>query len=82
MSKPSPEQILFANTVLEVFSSTAESVDFVRHRTEIDKHFTTIVFRKGELYIKISGSTYPTDSPYYYNVILGEGDSEDFFEWD
>jgi len=33
-------------------------------------------------YIKISGSTYPTDYPYCYNIILGEGDSEEMIEWD
>ena len=48
----------------------------------MEKNFTTIIFRKDKQYIKISGSTYPTDYPYSYNVILGEGDSIDFFEWD
>ena len=81
-SKPSPEHILFADTVLEIITPTVEKFGFVRHRTEIEEHFTTIIFRKDKQYIKISGSTYPTDYPYSYNVILGEGDSEDFYEWD
>jgi hypothetical protein len=81
-NKPSPEQTLFADTVLEVISPTVEKFGFVRHRTEIDKHQTTIIFRKDKQYIKISGSTYPTDYPYSYNIILGDGDSEDFYEWD
>jgi hypothetical protein len=81
-SKPSPEQTLFADNVLEIISPTVEKFCFVRHRTEIEQHFTTIIFRKDKQYIKISGSTYPTDYPYCYNVILGEGDSEDFYEWD
>ena len=81
-SKPSPEQTLFADNVLEIISPTVETFGFVRHRTELEKHFTTIIFRKDKQYIKISGSTYPTDYPYSYNVILGEGDSEDFSEWD
>lgn len=81
-SKPSPEHILFADTVVEIFSPTVEQFGFVRHRTEIETYLTTIIFRKDEQYIKISGSTYPTDYPYYYNVILGEGDSDDFLEWD
>ncbi len=80
--KPSPEQTLFADTVLEIISPTAEQFGFVRHRTEIEKHSTTIIFRKDKQYIKVEGSTYPTDYPYYYNIILGEGDSEDFIEWD
>ena len=81
-SKPSPEQTLFAENVLEIISPTVEKFNFVRHRTEIEKYFTTIIFRKNKQYIKISGSTYPTDYPYSYNIILGEGDSEDFSEWD
>ena len=81
-SKPSPEHILFADTVLEIFSPTVEQFGFVRHRTEIETYLTIIIFRKDEQYIKISGSTYPTDYPYYYNIVLGEGDSEDFLEWD
>jgi hypothetical protein len=82
VKKPSAEQTLFANTVLETISPAVEKFGFVRHRTEIEEHFTTIIFRKEKQYIKISGSTYPTDYPYSYNIILGEGDSEDFYEWD
>lgn len=81
-SKSSTEHILFADTVLEIISPAVEKFGFVRHRTEVEKHFTTIVFRKKNNYIKVSGTTYPTDYPYYYNIVLGEGDSEDFFEWD
>ena len=81
-SKPSPEQTLFADNVLEIISPTVETFGFVRHRTEIENHFTTIIFRKDKQYIKINGSTYPTRYPYSYNLILGDGDSEDFSEWD
>ena len=80
--KPSLEQIQFADTVLEIISPTVENFGFARHRTEIEEHFTTIIFRKDNQYIKISGSTHPTDYPYTYNIILGDGDSEEFFEWD
>ena len=81
-TKPSPEHILFADTVLEIISPTVEQFGFVRHRTEIETHFTSIIFRKNEQYIKVSGSTFPTDYPYSYNIVLGAGDSEDFTEWD
>jgi len=80
--KPSPEQMMFAETVLEIISPSLENFGFERHRTEIETHLTTIIFRKDKQYIKVSGSTYPTDYPYSYNLLLGEGDSEDFFEWD
>jgi hypothetical protein len=81
-SKPSPEQTLFADIVLEIITPTVEKFVFQRHKTEIEEYFTTVIFRKDKQYIKISGSTYPTDYPYSYNVILGEGDSEDVYEWD
>jgi len=80
--KPSPEQTFFADCVLEIISPTVDQFGFKRHRTEIKTHFTTITFRNNKQYIKISGSTYPTDYPYSYNIVLGEGDSEDFFEYD
>ena len=80
--KPSPEQILFAETALELISPTVEKFGFKRHRTEIEEYSTTIIYRKDDQYIKLSGSTYPTDYPYSYNIILGEGNSEDFYEWD
>jgi len=81
-NKPSPEHVLFTETVLEIITPTVEKFGFIKHWTEIEKHFTKIIFRKDKQYIKISGSTYPTDYPYSYNIILGEGDSEDFHEWD
>ena len=79
---PSPEHILFADIVLEIISPTVEKFGFARHRTEIETHSTTVTFRKDKQYIQISGSTYPTDYPYSYNIVLGDGDSEDFFEYD
>lgn len=78
-SKPSLEHILFADTVLEFICPTVEQFGFVRHRTAIETSFTHIIFRKNKQYIKISGLNYPTDYPYCYNIILGEGDSEVFF---
>jgi len=80
--KPSPEQKIFAETALEVFSPTFDDFGFKKHRINIKKNSTNITFRKENQYIKISSSTYPTDYPYFYNIILGEGDSEDFFEYD
>lgn len=81
-NKPSTEQILFAENALEIFSPKLESFGFERTKTKIEKYFTQIIFKKDNQYIKISGSTYPTDYPYSYNLILGEGDSENFPETD
>lgn len=82
VSKSSPENALFAENVLEIISPAVERFGFQRHITEYENHFITLIFRKATQYIKISGSTHPTDYPHFYNVILGEGDSEEFYEWD
>lgn len=74
--QPSPEQAQFAEAVLTIISPTVEAFGFVRHCTEIDQHATEIIFRKGSQYIKIDSSTYPTDYPYFYNIVLGDGDSK------
>ena len=80
--EPSTEQISFAKMVLEIISPTVESFGFVRHAIEIKTYSTNVVYRKGKCYIKIDSTTYPTDYPYHYNIVLGEGDSEDFFDYD
>ncbi len=79
---PSPEQILFTNTILEIISPAVEQFGFMRHLTEIKRYSSRIIFRKENLYILIKSSTYPTDYPYHYNIILGEGSSDDPFEQD
>jgi len=80
--KPSPEQIIFTDVVLGIISPTVEQFGFLRRRTEIEQFFTTIIFRKEKQYIKIQSSTHPRDCSFYYNIILGEGDSENFTEYD
>jgi hypothetical protein len=80
--KASSEQLLFAENALEILSPEIESFGFERTKTKIEKNFTQIIFRKENQYLKISGSTYPTDYPYSYNIILGEGESESFPETD
>ncbi len=82
INKPSPDQTLFGETVLEIIGPTVAKFGFKRHRVEIEEYFSTIIFRKNKQYIKISGTTFPTDYPFNYNLILGEGDSADFYEWD
>jgi len=79
---PSPEQQQFSDAALEIFTPFLADNGFVLTKTEIKQFSTTITFRKATQYIRITGSTYPTDYPYFYNVILGEGDSEDFIEYD
>jgi len=80
--KPSSEQVAFAEHVLLIISQTGERFGFKRVRKEIKRYSTTITFRKRNQYLKVENSSYPTDYPYYYSIVLGEGDSDDFFEYD
>jgi hypothetical protein len=80
--KPSTEQTLFADTVLEIISPTVEKFGFTRHKTNANTYSSNIVWKKDKQYIKAESTNYPTDYPFYYNIVLGEGDSEDFFEYD
>lgn len=80
--KPSPEQILFTDTALQIINPTVEKYGFTRHRTTVKTYFSSIVWRKDKQYIKVESTNYPTDYPFYYNLVLGEGESEDFFEYD
>lgn len=80
--KPSVEQIRFADAVLTTMNPTLEKFGFVRHRTEVTTYSSTIVWRKDNRYVKISSTSAPRDYPPCYNIILGEGDSDSFFEYD
>lgn len=80
--KPSPEQKLFSEKALEIVIPTFEQFGFKKHRIAIGEYTSTIIYRKEEQYLKISSTNYPTDYPYHYNILLGEGNSEDFFEYD
>ena len=79
---PSPEQQQFADNALGIFASFLSDNGFMLTKTEVKQYSTTITFSKATQYIRISSSTYPTDYPYSYNIILGDGDSENFFEND
>ena len=80
--KPSPEQKLFTEKAAEIIIPTFEQFGFKKHRIEIGKYSSIILYRKENQYLKISSTTYPTDYPYCYNIIFGDGDSEDVFEYD
>lgn len=80
--KPSPEQKLFSKKAMEIVIPTFEQFGFKKHIIEIEKYSSIIIYRKDNQYLKISSTTYPTDYPYCFNIILGEGNSEDIFEYD
>ena len=79
---PSPEHIAFSTSIKTIIGETLKQYGFEFHRQEVDRWFTTIIYRNDKRYIKISGSTHWHDHPASYNIILGEGDSEDFYEYD
>jgi hypothetical protein len=80
--KPSPEQKLFSEKCIEILIPTFEKFGFEKHRIEIEEYSSTIIYRKNKQYLKITSTTYPRDYPYCYNIVFGEGDSEDFYEYD
>lgn len=80
--KASAHELAFSEQVLEVFEPTMEQFSFQRKQIEVKKYGSTILWRKDKQYIKVNSSTYPTDYPYCFNLILGEGDSEIFLEYD
>lgn len=80
--RPSEHELAFAQTVLNIIGPTIEKHGFELHRKEIKQYSTTIIWRKKKQYVKVNSTTYPTDYPYYYNIVLGEGDSDDVFEYD
>ena len=82
IKRPSLEQAAFASAALEIIGPTIEKSGFKRHITEVDTHITSITYRNDNRYIKIQASNYPTDYPFFYTVMLGEGNSKDFFEFD
>ncbi len=71
MKSPSPHR-LFSKVALQIIGPTVEQYGFVKHKKKAEKFFTEIIFRKNSQYIQISASTYPTDYPYFYNIILGD----------
>ena len=79
---PSPEHIAFSNCVNTIIGQALNQYGFEFHRQEIERWFTTIIYRNDNRYFKISASTHWRDHPSYFNIILGEGDSEEFYEYD
>ena len=80
--KPSKGLKVFTDSTLKIFDPTFTQYGFEQHLIKLEEYFVKIIYRKDNQYVKISGSIYPTDYPYSYNVILGDGDSDDFWESD
>lgn len=81
-SKSSYNEFAFAQVVLDIVGPTVEKHGFILHSKEIKQHSSTIIWRKNKQYVEVGSTTYPTDYPFYYNILLGEGDSENVLEYD
>jgi len=81
-SKPSKMHIRFSKSALEIIGTLVEQNGFTFHRKTIDKYSTNILWRNDKRYVRVFATDFPTDYPYYFSIKLGEGDSEDFFEYD
>lgn len=78
---PKPEQQEFNMNVIEMFIPFLAEYGFKMTKNELKKYSSIITFRKETHFIKISGSTHPMDYPDSYGIVLGDGDSEDWFEF-
>lgn len=78
---PSQEHLEIAKSARDILGEVIEPFGFQLHREEVEKEFTTLTYRHAKRYIKLSATTHWHDHPSHYNIILGEGDSEDVFEY-
>lgn len=79
---PTKNHRQFVKQAKTVIGETVLSYGFKLHREEYEKWFSTIIYRREEHYIKIAVNTHFRNQPSVYNIVLGEGDSENFMEWD
>jgi hypothetical protein len=75
--KPSKDLKLFADKALLIFNHTTQQNGFKLLSKKVEKYFCTIIYVKGDSYIKIFANIHWHDYPSYYNVVLGNGK----FEW-
>ncbi len=80
--KPSKKHIRFSKAVLGIIGTFVQEYGFKFHRKTIDKYSSNIIWRNDQLYIRFFATDFPTDYPYHFKILLGHGDSEDFFESD
>jgi hypothetical protein len=80
--KPSDHELAFAEMVFNIIGPTVEKHGFGLHRRDVKQYSTMVIWRKKEQYIKIESTTHPADHPYYYNIVLGEGEGDTFIEYD
>lgn len=67
---------------MEILEPEIKKFGFNRHRTETKEYSSVIIWRRENQYIKVDSTTYATDYPFFYSLVFGEGDSENFFEYD
>jgi len=68
--------IRFVEAASEIFDTFLGGHGFKNEVREVEDSICTMVYKRDDLYIKISASVHPRDYPYYYNVILGQGSAD------
>lgn len=73
--EPSPEQTLFTETVMDIIGKAIKPYGFVLRHAEVKTFSANIVYGKGQQYIRLHSTTFPTNYPYYFGLLLGVYDS-------
>ena len=68
--------IRFVETASLIFDDFLKQFGFKSDIKEVKDFFCTMIYKKNDLYIKINANIHPKDYPYYYNVILGQGNTD------
>lgn len=71
--KPSKDLKLFADKTIETFNDLMHQHGFKLSIKNVEQYFCSIIYVKGDNYVKIFANIHWHDYPYYYNVILGNG---------
>jgi hypothetical protein len=74
--KQSKDLKLFADEVLNIFNEPMHRHGFKLQLKKIEEYFCTIIYTKGDNYIKIFANIHWHDYPSNYNIILGDGKTE------
>jgi hypothetical protein len=74
--KPSKDLKLFADITIKVFNELMHGHGFKLLSKKVEQYFCTIIYVKGDNYVKIFANIHWHDYPSYYNVILGDGKTD------
>ncbi len=76
LEETNKDLIRFVETASEIFDTLLDNHGFKNEIKEVENSFCTMIYKRDDLYIKISASIHPRDYPYYYNIIIGQGSTD------